>query len=130
MSAFNSRWTYIASVYYKNIKHMLETNYRFGEVYRLASQIEHSDDRVAFKKVFSNNNGEVALLAFKAGQKLDTHSVNQQVMVNIIEGEIEFTMLDTPHKMKAGDFLLMGEGVPHSVVATTDAKVMLVRIKA
>ena len=109
---------------------MLDTNYKFGEVYRLARQTESADDRVAFKKVFSNNHGGVALLAFKTGQKLDTHSAPEQVMVNVLKGEIEFTMLDMPHTMKAGDFMLMGENVPHSVVAHTDAKVMLVKIKA
>lgn len=44
--------------------------------------------------------------------------------------EVEFTMIDKPHTIKAGFFMLMGQGVPHSVVAATDAKVMLVKIKA
>ena len=53
---------------------------------------------VAFKNMFINDNGRVALVAFKAGQKLDTHTTPEEVMVNVLEGEIEFTMLDmTPH---------------------------------
>ena len=60
---------------------------------------------------------------------LATHQAPAEVMVNVIEGEIVFTMLDTPHTMRKGDFLLMGNGVPHSVHAVTDAKVMLVKIK-
>lgn len=109
---------------------MLETNYRFGEVYKLATQIESSPERVAFKNMFINNNGRVALVAFKAGQKLDTHTTPEEVMVNVLEGEIEFTMLDMTHTLKAGEFLLMGGGVPHSVVAKADSKMMLVKIKA
>jgi len=108
---------------------MLKTDYKFGEVHALAAQIEPADERVQFKHIFENTNGEVALVAFKRGQKLETHTAPAEVMVNVIEGEIEFTMIDRNHTMKAGDFLLMGEGVPHSVAARTDARLMLVKIK-
>lgn len=112
------------------IKHiMLNTEYKFGEVHALAPQIESGADKVHFHGIFSNDNGAVALVAFKAGQKLDTHTAPAQVMVNVLEGEIEFTMLDMVKNMKAGDFLLMGENVAHSVAAVTDAKIMLVKIK-
>lgn len=108
---------------------MLETDYKFGEVHELTPQIENGEDRVHFKNIFTNDNGGVALVAFKAGQKLDTHTAPAEVMVNVLEGEIVFTMLDTPHTLKTGDFLLMGQDVPHSVAATADTKMMLVKIK-
>lgn len=118
------------NLFTKTIIDMLETNYRFGEVYKLAPQIENSSEGVAFKNMFINDNGRVALVAFKAGQKLDTHTTPEEVMVSVLEGEIEFTMLDMTHTLKVGEFLLMGGGVPHSVVAKADSKMMLVKIKA
>lgn len=108
---------------------MLETKYRFGEVYNLAEQVEQGDERVQFTRVFEETNGGVSLLAFKAGQKLDEHLAPAEVMVCVIEGEIAFTMIDCKHIIKAGEFLLMGAGVPHSVVANTDSKVMLVKVR-
>lgn len=108
---------------------MLQTDYKFGEVHELVTQIESGNDKVHFKHVFNNENGGVALVAFKAGQKLDTHIAPAELMVNVIEGEIEFTMIDTPHTLRAGEFMLVGAGVPHSVVAHTDAKMMLVKVK-
>lgn len=107
---------------------MLDTEYKFGEVHNLAAQIEQSE-RVNFKRVFENNNGGVSLLAFKAGQKLDEHLAPAEVMVCVLEGEIVFTMIDQIHSIKAGEFLLMGAGVPHSVLAKADSKVMLVKVK-
>lgn len=71
----------------------------------------------------------MALIAFKAGQKLDEHVAPAELMVNVLEGEIIFSVLDTPHVLEAGDFLLLGKDVRHSVVANTNAKVMLVKIK-
>lgn len=38
-------------------------------------------------------------------------------------------MIDKPLHLHKGDFILMGNGVPHSVHAVTDAKIMLVKIK-
>lgn len=109
---------------------MLNTEYKFGEVHNLAAQIEAGDDKVHFHGLFSNDNGGVVLLAFKAGQKLDTHTAPAEVMVTVLEGEIEFKIADRVNDMKAGDFLLLGEGVPHSVAAVKDSKVMLTKVKA
>lgn len=109
---------------------MLETNYKFGEVNTLASQIESSAERVQFKSIFTNGNGGVSLVAFKAGQKVDTHTAPAEAMVTVLEGEIEFTMIDQKHIIKAGEFLLMGQDVPHSVSAKVDSKMMLTKIKA
>ena len=99
---------------------MIHTEVKFGEVHNLASQVESGADNV---------NGGVSLVAFKAGQKLDTHTAPAQVMINVLEGEIEFTMLGNPHIIRAGEFMLMGEEVPHSVLAKTDSKLMLIKVK-
>ena len=42
---------------------MLETEYKFAEVYDLAKQLDAAADRVQFKNIFNNANGGVALLA-------------------------------------------------------------------
>ena len=107
----------------------MKTNFKFGEVLRLCDSVSYNPDKVTFETVFETHKGGVALVALKAGQKLDTHTAPFQVMVNVCEGEVEFTMLDQSNRMKAGDFLLMGENVPHSVVANIDSKLMLVKIK-
>ncbi|MDE5774408.1 MAG: cupin domain-containing protein [Muribaculaceae bacterium] len=108
---------------------MLTTDYKFGEVHSITDQIETGNDKVHFKHIFNNENGGVVLIAFKAGQKLDTHMAPAEVMVNVLEGEIEFTMLDKVHTIKSGEFLLMGADVAHSVLAKTDTKMMLIKIK-
>lgn len=108
---------------------MLNTDYKFGEVHVIADQIEAGSDKVHFKHIFNNENGGVVLVAFEAGQKLDTHTAPAEVMVTVIEGEVEFTMLDKANTIKTGEFLLMGADVPHSVVAKTNSKMMLVKVK-
>ncbi|MDE6300993.1 MAG: cupin domain-containing protein [Muribaculaceae bacterium] len=109
---------------------MLDTKYKFGEVHDLAAQVEAATDRVHVQHIFNTANGGVALLAFKAGQKLDEHVAPANLMVNVLEGEIEFTVVDTPHTLKAGEFMLVGENVRHSVAAKADSKVLLVKVKS
>lgn len=108
---------------------MLKTDYKFGEVFPLASQIAGNDSKVEFKEIMQNGNGGVVLLGFKAGQDLARHLAPGEVMVYVIDGDVDFLMLENPLHLHKGDFFLMGEGVSHSVQAVTDAKVMLVKIK-
>ncbi|MCH5228981.1 MAG: cupin domain-containing protein [Muribaculaceae bacterium] len=107
----------------------MKTNFKFGEVIRFNETVKYNSSKVEFLPVFETSHGGVSLVALKAGQKLDTHTAPFEVMVNVCEGEIEFTMLDQSKRMKAGEFLLMGANVPHSVVANIDSKLMLVKIK-
>lgn len=109
---------------------MIETEYKFGEVHRLADQIQTAEDHPQFHRIVENGNGAVVLLALKEGQALAQHTAPAELMVNVLEGSIEFTIVDRPHTINAGEFMLVGEGVPHSVVAKADSKVMLVKIKS
>ena len=109
---------------------MIDTELKFGEVHDLAAQIESGADRVHFKGIFNTENGGVALVAFKEGQKLDEHVAPAELMVKVLEGEIEFAVHGKPHIIKAGEFILIGTGVPHSVLAKADSKMMLVKVKA
>ena len=107
----------------------MKTNFKFGEVIKFKDAIDYNAEKVEFMQVFETSKGGVALVAMKAGQKLDTHTAPFEVMVSVCEGDIEFTMLDQSHRLRAGDFFLMGANVPHSVVANVDSKLMLVKVK-
>lgn len=106
-----------------------KTEFRFGEVHKLLSQVETGNEKVHFKNIFETDNGGVALIAFEAGQKLETHLAPAEIMVTVLEGEVEFTVDGKPNDMSAGEFLLLGQDVPHSVTAKTDTKLLLVKVK-
>lgn len=107
----------------------METNFKFGEVHNLSDQVESAFDKVQFKQIFETKRGGVSLIAFKEGQYLDTHLAPAEVMVYVLSGTVKFTMNTVENELNQGDFLLMGEDVPHSVKALTDAKLMLIKVK-
>ncbi|MCM1005413.1 MAG: cupin domain-containing protein [Lachnospiraceae bacterium] len=108
---------------------MLKTDIKFAEVFDVKALAACNREKVQFKEVFGSENGGVVLLGFCAGQALAEHQAPAEVMINVLEGEIEFTMLGTPHLLKAGQAMLMGAAVPHSVKALKDSKVMLIKVK-
>lgn len=107
----------------------MKTNYKFGTVLDLEAMATPSDTKVQFKQIFETGNGGVNIVAFKKGQDLDTHTAPAEVMLIVLDGEITFTMNTATSAISKGQFILMGADVPHSVVAKTDATVMLVKIK-
>ena len=106
-----------------------KTDFKFGEVYGLLDQVEIAHDKVQFRNIFETSNGGVAIVAFEAGQALDAHVAPAEVMITVLEGEIEFNMAGNIHRIKTGEFLLMGEDVIHSVKAVADTKLLIVKVK-
>ena len=106
-----------------------KTDFKFGEVYSLLDQANKAQDKVQFRKILETSNGGVSLVAFEAGQALDEHVAPAEVMILVMEGEIEFNMAGRLHRINAGEFLLMGQDVLHSVKAVSDAKLLLVKVK-
>lgn len=46
------------------------------------------------------------------------------------DGHVNFKgIFGNANTIRAGEFMLMGAGVPHSVAANVDSKVMLVKVK-
>ncbi|MCH5226277.1 MAG: cupin domain-containing protein [Muribaculaceae bacterium] len=107
----------------------MKTNFKFGEVHNACDIVKYNSEKVDFLQIFETECGGVCVLAMKEGQKLDTHTAPFEVMVTVCEGEIEFTMIDKAHTIKAGEFLLMGADVAHSVEAKKDSKIMLIKVK-
>ncbi|MDE5567322.1 MAG: cupin domain-containing protein [Muribaculaceae bacterium] len=96
---------------------------------RLADELKYVDGEVVTKDVFSNDNGSVRLLAFDKGVMLARHSVDSDVMVYVIEGEVEFEIDDQRHHLISGNSILMPANTAHTVLALDKAKVILIRIR-
>lgn len=96
---------------------------------KLKDELRYKDGEVVSKNVFSNDNGSVTLLAFDKGAMLARHSVESDVMVYVIEGQVEFEIEDQRQHLLSGNSILMPADTPHTVLALDRAKVLLIRIQ-
>jgi len=74
--------------------------------------------------------GTVTAFAFDTGEALSEHSAPFDALVLGVEGTAEVTISGTPHRVSAGDILLLPANKPHALRATAPFKMILVMIKA
>jgi quercetin dioxygenase-like cupin family protein len=79
-----------------------------------------------FVQVLSDiGTARVVLFTFKTGQQLKEHRTSSQILVQTLRGHITFTTPDNSMKMQAGMVLQLEANVPHSIVAQTNAVVLV-----
>jgi quercetin dioxygenase-like cupin family protein len=67
----------------------------------------------------------VVLFAFKAGQTLKEHSTSSQILVQVVRGQITFTAGQQSAEGRAGALFVLEARVPHSIMAHTNAVVLV-----
>lgn len=111
----------------------MESIQELNEVMRLADMTEAPGDKPRFMRVVGNDNGEVLLVAFGKDVEVPRHHVHCDVLVQVLEGEMEFTVYgeaDNRLRMKAGDFIRMAPDTEHSLRGITPVKITVTKINA
>jgi quercetin dioxygenase-like cupin family protein len=66
----------------------------------------------------------------KAGQGLSEHTAPFDALVHVVDGTAEITIGGQPHRLVAGDLLLMPADVPHALTAIERFKMLLIMIRS
>ena len=82
------------------------------------SRILHKDDNV-----------NVTLFGFSAGQELSSHSAPTPAILYFLEGEAEVQLGEDKVNAQPGSFIYMPPMLPHGVSAKTALRVLLVQMK-
>ncbi len=106
----------------------MKTDFEINTELDIARHIDFVDGKLMAKKVLDCDNGKVMLLAFDKGVETGNHSVDACVMVQVLEGEVNFEINGAIHAMKAGQQILMEPNTIHNVQAVSCAKVFVTRI--
>ena len=70
----------------------------------------------------------VVYLALDAEAKLPVHPAPGDTIIQVVEGEIEFMLDGTAHRLRAGEAIAMKPGALHAVEAITPSKMMVTAI--
>lgn len=101
-----------------------------SEVRALAEMVAYAEAAVVSRTLVKNPAGTVTLFAFDQGQELSEHSAPFDALVQVVDGEGEFRIAGEPHRVRAGEVLLMPADIPHSVHAVAQFKMLLTMLKA
>lgn len=91
--------------------------------------INYQDGAVVSREVVKKPAGSVTLFAFDEGQELSEHTTPFDALVQVLEGSAEITISGQPHRLQAGEMILMPAGQPHALKALTRFKMILTMIR-
>ncbi len=100
------------------------------QAFKLMDAVDYQSGSVVSKEIVKAKTGGVTLFAFDKGQGLSEHTAPFDALVYIMDGEAEITISGKVFNPKAGDFIVMPAGEPHSVKAVNRFKMMLIMIKS
>ena len=100
-----------------------------AQVSHLVDMVGYQDGAVVSRTVLKQPAGNVTLFAFDAGQELSEHTAPYDALVQVLDGEAEITIAGRPHRLRAGDLILMPANKPHAVRAPVRFKMLLTMIR-
>lgn len=96
----------------------------------LAELLAYQKDAVVSKTIIDKKTGTVTLFAFDQGQGLSEHTAPFDAMVQVLDGEVEIRISGNPHRVKAGQIIIMPANEPHALKAVAQFKMLLTMIRS
>jgi quercetin dioxygenase-like cupin family protein len=106
-----------------------KTSIQAGQVFELTKLVEYGEGAVVSRTIAENDTGSVTLFAFDEGQGLSEHTAPFDALVQVVDGEGEFTIGGHTDKVGEGQIILMPAGIPHAVRAAARFKMMLIMLR-
>lgn len=101
-----------------------------GKAVALASLVEYQAGAIVSREILRKQTGTVTTFAFDEGQALSEHTAPFDALVCVLDGEGEILIEGKPHKVAAGQMIIMPANKPHAVKAVSRFKMMLVMIRS
>jgi quercetin dioxygenase-like cupin family protein len=100
-----------------------------GKVIALADSVAYQDGAIISQTLIEKKTGTVTLFAFDEGQGLSEHTAPFDALVYLLDGSAEVVISGKSHNLNTGEMIIMPAGNPHSLVALTRFKMLLVMVK-
>ena len=97
---------------------------------RVVDLVSYQDGAVVSRIILKRETGNVTLFAFDAGQELSEHTTPYDALVQVVDGEAAITIAGQPHRLRAGDMILMPAHQPHALKAVSRFKMLLTMIRS
>lgn len=101
-----------------------------SDVMDAAGLVSYSEGAVVSRTLINRDTGSVTVFSFDKGESLSEHTAPFDALVHILDGEAEITVGGVPHRVKAGQMILMPNGIPHGLKAVERFKMTLFLARA
>jgi quercetin dioxygenase-like cupin family protein len=91
---------------------------------------DYQPGAVVSREILKKKTGGVTLFAFDERQGLSEHTAPFDALVHVLEGEVEITISSKPHRLQAGDLILLPANRPHALKALSRFKMILTMIRS
>ncbi len=95
----------------------------------LRGLLDYQEGAVVSRTLLKKASGTLTLFAFDEGEGLSEHSTPHDAVVQVLDGTVEITIGGTPHRVRAGEGLLLPASIPHALSAVTPFKMLLTMIR-
>jgi len=96
----------------------------------LAGLAELQPGAVVSREILRKKTGTVTVFAFDKGEELSEHTAPFDALVFALEGRADVSISGTPHRVKAGEMIIMPAGKPHALKAVDPFKMALIMIRS
>lgn len=97
---------------------------------KISELVNYQDGSVVSREILKKPTGSITLFAFDEGQGLSEHTAPFDALVEVVDGEAEITIAGHPHRVPAGEIILMPAGQPHALKALQRFKMVLTMIRS
>ncbi|GHB86906.1 cupin domain-containing protein [Persicitalea jodogahamensis] len=91
----------------------------------LYKDLTYQDDKPLVQPLLETDFTREIRIVFKGGQVMKKHFTPFPIVIEIVEGEIDFGTGGTIHRAAEGDLISLEGGIPHDLTALTDSIVRL-----
>ncbi len=89
------------------------------------TQVQIQSGSVVSKVIHRDENLEVTVFGFDAGEGLTEHQASRVAIVQVLSGQLRFTVDDEDVNLVPGSWLRMAAGAPHSLIAVKPTIMLL-----
>jgi quercetin dioxygenase-like cupin family protein len=94
-------------------------------IFDLRALAHDQDDGPGVTVLSESREARTVLFTFKAGQQLKEHQTSSQILVQVLRGQIVFAAAGSSVPARSGMLLQLEANVRHSIVAQTNAVVLV-----
>ena len=86
------------------------------------------DESIVSRTVYRDDQLKAIVFAFAPGQELSEHTASVPAIIQILDGECLLTLGSDSYTVKAGAWARMPANLPHSIIAKTPLKMLLLML--